>query len=72
VVFSSRTPQPTLLLRQLGGELGVRTDDCTGSLAFTDRVPYANTVGTSCTVSVRLGEVESVSRTFDVLQNSVG
>jgi serine/threonine-protein kinase len=70
VVFSSRTPQPTLLLRQLGGALEVRTDDCTGSLAFTDRVPYANTVGSRCTVSVRLGDVEARSRTFDVLQNS--
>ncbi|MGY1688859.1 protein kinase domain-containing protein [Geodermatophilus sp. SYSU D01105] len=71
VVFSSRNPQPTLLLEQLGGELEVRTDDCTGALAFTDRVPYANTVGSACTVSVRLGEVEADSRTFDVLQNSV-
>jgi serine/threonine-protein kinase len=71
VVFSSRTPQPTLLLRQLGGDLQIRTDDCSGSLAFTDGVPYANTVGSGCTVSVRLGGVESVSRTFDVLQNSV-
>ncbi|MGY1703948.1 protein kinase [Geodermatophilus sp. SYSU D00697] len=71
VLFSSRNPQPTLLLQQLGGELEVRTDDCTGALAFTDRVPYANTVGSGCTVSVRLGEVEADSRTFDVLQNSV-
>jgi hypothetical protein len=72
VVFSSRNPAPTVLLRQLGGELEVRTDDCTGSLAFTDRVPYANTVGSRCTVSVRLGDLESRSRTFDVLQNSAG
>ena len=72
VVFSSRTPAPTVLLRQLGGELEVRTDDCTGSLAFADRVPYANTVGSRCTVSVRLGDLESRSRTFDVLQNSAG
>ncbi|SDF22140.1 serine/threonine protein kinase [Blastococcus aurantiacus] len=72
VVFSSRTPAPTVLLRQLGGELEVRTDDCTGSLAFVDRVPYANTVGSRCTVSVRLGDLESRSRTFDVLQNSAG
>ena len=50
----------------------MRTDDCTGSLAFTDRVPYANTVGNGCTVSVRLGEIEARSRSFDVLQNSAG
>ncbi|RBY94427.1 serine/threonine protein kinase [Blastococcus sp. TBT05-19] len=72
VLFSSRNPQPSLLLQQLGGELEVRTDDCTGSLAFTDRVPYANTVGSGCTVSVRLGEIEARSRSFDVLQNSAG
>jgi serine/threonine-protein kinase len=71
VVASSRSPQPTLLLRQLGGDLEVGTDDCTGSLAFTDQVPYANTVGSNCTVSVRLGDVEARSRTFDVLQNSL-
>ncbi|SOE01465.1 serine/threonine-protein kinase [Blastococcus haudaquaticus] len=72
VVFSSRTPQPTLLLEQLGGQLEVRTDDCSGSLAFTDRVPYANTIGSRCTVSVRLGGLEARSRTFDVLQNTAG
>ncbi|MCA0144346.1 serine/threonine-protein kinase [Blastococcus sp. LR1] len=72
VLFSSRNPQSSLLLQQLGGELEVGTDDCTGSLAFTDRVPYANTVGSACTVSVRLGEIEARSRSFDVLQNSAG
>jgi serine/threonine-protein kinase len=72
VVFTSRNPQPTLLLQQLGGDLQVWTDDCSGALAFTDEVPYANTVATNCTVSVRLGDEESDSRTFDVLQNSVG
>jgi serine/threonine-protein kinase len=72
VLFSSRNPQPNLLLQRLGGDLEVRTDDCSGALAFTDRVPYANTVGSGCTVAVRLGEVEADSRTFDVLQNSVG
>jgi serine/threonine-protein kinase len=72
VVFSSRSPQPTVLLGRLGGELEVRTDDCTGALAFTDGVPYANTVGSNCSVSVRLGDVDARSRTFDVLQNSIG
>jgi hypothetical protein len=72
VLFSSRNPQPSLLLQQLGGELEVGTNDCTGSLAFTDRVPYANTVGSACTVSVRLGEIEARSRSFDVLQNTAG
>ena len=72
VLFSSRNPQSSLLLQQLGGELEVGTNDCTGALAFTDRVPYANTVGSACTVSVRLGEIEARSRSFDVLQNSAG
>jgi serine/threonine protein kinase, bacterial len=72
VLFSSRSPRPNLLLQRLGGELEVRTDDCSGSLAFTDRVPYANTVGSACTVAVRLGGLDAESRTFDVLQNSAG
>ena len=71
VVFTSRSAQPTILLQQLGGDLQVRTDDCTGSLAFTDRVPYANTVGANCSVSVRLGDLDARSRSFDVLQNSI-
>jgi serine/threonine-protein kinase len=71
VVFSSRSPQPTVLLDQLGGQLEVRTDDCSGALAFTDGVPYANTVGSNCSVSVRLGDLDARSRSFDVLQNSI-
>ena len=72
IVFSSRSSSPNLLLQQLGGELDVSTTDCSGAIAFTDLVPYANTVGSRCTITVRLGALEARSRTFDVLQNSTG
>lgn len=71
VVFSSRSPSANELLRQLGGELDVTTEDCSSSIAFSDGAPYANTPGRSCTITARLGSLSRASRTFDIGQNSV-
>jgi hypothetical protein len=72
VLYSSRSPQPTQLLQQLGGELDLSTEDCSGSVAFKGGVPYANTVARGCTITARVGALEGRSRQFDVGQNSTG
>ncbi len=72
VLFSSRSVRPGALLGQLGGKLSIGSDDCSGSIAFTRGAPYANTPGRGCTITVRIGTLESSSSPFDVVQNSAG
>ena len=69
-LYSSASPEPTDLLRQLGGTLAVTSEDCSGAVGFTDRVPYSNTVAQSCTITARLGALTAESRSFDIALNS--